>query len=282
MREPKAFLPYYTDLYTLFCVIMSFVLLTTPFFIELTFTQALAWIIFSCFFNMTVSLINHNHSHVPTFGRNWANLIFEGFLTVTRGASCSFIIAIHNLNHHTYNGKVGDWFHPSFEGHGTGFKRMWRYIFKTFKTFKTETKNPDFKWPSYLKKKKNNETILLILFTLLFLILSPVKYLFFIFIPCMFGNMFVVFTNLINHKNCNPENIYESTMNYLNPVENFFLFNGGYHVAHHINPNIHWSELPRFYKKEVSPNIDQQYEKGSMFKEIFSKYLFNFKTEANS
>ena len=98
----------------------------------------------------------------------------------------------------------------------------------------------------------------------------------------MFGNMFVVFTNLINHKNCNPENIYESTMNYLNPVENFFLFNGGYHVAHHINPNIHWSELPRFYKKEVSPNIDQQYEKGSMFKEIFSKYLFNFKTEANS
>ncbi len=278
MKQNQAFLPYMADLYTLFCVALSFIFLVTPFFIELSFTASIVWILFSCLINVTVSLINHNHSHVATFGYRWANTIFEIFLTLTRGASASFIVVIHNLNHHKYNGKTGDWFHPSFEGRGTGFSRLWRYLFNTFKAFKNGAKNPEFVWPAYLKKKKGFENSILIIFTLFFLYLSPVKYLFFIFLPCMFGNLFVVFTNLVNHKNCNPDNIYESCMNYLNPIENFLLFNGGYHVAHHINANIHWSELPEFYNKEVSAHIDQKYEKGSMLKTMLWDYLFNFQS----
>src|SRR4051812_21680881 len=109
------FLPYKEDLYTVFCVLSFLTLMLVPYFWQVPLALIPFWIFMSCIFSFCVNLINHNHSHVPTFGPDWANFIFGQLLVMTRGASAIFIELIHG-QHHQFEGTKADWFYPGNEG----------------------------------------------------------------------------------------------------------------------------------------------------------------------
>jgi fatty acid desaturase len=41
-----------------------------------------------------------------------------------------------------------------------------------------------------------------------------------------------------------PNNIYRAAIICLNTLYNHFAFNDGYHIGHHVKPNLHWTEMP--------------------------------------
>lgn len=65
----------------------------------------------------------------------------------------------------------------------------------------------------------------------------------------------MAFGNWSQHIFVNPEDPYSNyslTYNCIDTFQNQTTFNDGYHVIHHANARLHWSEIPEyFYKKEV-------------------------------
>lgn len=54
-----------------------------------------------------------------------------------------------------------------------------------------------------------------------------------------------------------PEVDYHLTYNCINHIENLYTFNDGYHIVHHINSVLHWSEMPNRFLRDLQIYSDQ-------------------------
>ena len=273
--KTSSLLAFKEDWYTLFCMGAFALCLAIPFFIDVPLYYVPALWIITFHFSFCVNLINHNHAHVPTFKNKKLNFFMDIALTLLRGASAVFIKIIHNINHHRYEGSEEDWFAPSNEGKGNALKRSLNYIFVTAKRFKVGATQYFEKMDKNFKQTQKIERIALVLFILLLALINIKAFFFFVLPAWIFGNFFLVYTNLIFHKNSNPQNKFTNSYNFLNRLENRLYFNGGYHSIHHLHPNLHWSELPAAHQREIEPNISSSYVKGSMFAHMFKSTLRN-------
>ena len=269
----KKILPFQSDLYTLLIMFTCSFFLFFPIFFSIKGIIIIPWLLISLFINFIVNLINHNHSHVPTFGMSWLNKLFEFHLTLNRGASASFIKIIHNLNHHKYAGSEEDWFSPLNEGNGELIYRPFVYVKQTVKKFRLGAKPFYQKMGNDFIRQMKIENIILVIFIISLLWLNWQAFLIFVLVPWYFGNMFLVLTNLIFHKGTSPSDQYNLSLNFLNSLENKLFLNGGYHTAHHLKPHIHWSQLPQLHENEVASKIDQKFIKDSMFVHLATSYF---------
>jgi fatty acid desaturase len=55
------------------------------------------------------------------------------------------------------------------------------------------------------------------------------------------------YNNYDHHVGCNMTGKYDSANNFVNFYYTVLSFNEGYHVAHHLNPGLHWSLLPNIH-----------------------------------
>eukprot|EP00440_Ansanella_granifera_P037034 gb/GFBE01040189.1/.p1 GENE.gb/GFBE01040189.1/~~gb/GFBE01040189.1/.p1 ORF type:complete len:380 (+),score=71.05 gb/GFBE01040189.1/:1-1140(+) len=65
--------------------------------------------------------------------------------------------------------------------------------------------------------------------------------------------------NWCQHVFVNPENShsnYQLTFNCIDTPANKRCFNDGYHVIHHVNARLHWSELPEYFQKHQDKHDD--------------------------
>lgn len=73
-------------------------------------------------------------------------------------------------------------------------------------------------------------------------------------VPFFVTSVMLMFGNWSQHIFVDPERPevdYALTYNCINHVENLFTFNDGYHVVHHINSRLHWSEMPQRFLDEL-------------------------------
>jgi fatty acid desaturase len=55
----------------------------------------------------------------------------------------------------------------------------------------------------------------------------------------------------------NPKNNYTNSINCINVRYNRTCFNDGYHIVHHLNPAMHWLDLPNDFKKNIPRYTDE-------------------------
>ena len=53
-----------------------------------------------------------------------------------------------------------------------------------------------------------------------------------------------------------PENDYKNSITCINSAYNKMCFNDGYHIGHHANPNMHWTDMPGYFVKNQQKYID--------------------------
>jgi beta-carotene hydroxylase len=258
-------LNYNEDWYTLFCMFAFTFLLLAPFFMSIPLYIFPIWILFSFHFSFCVNLINHNHAHVATFKNQKLNFAMDLWLTILRGASAIFIKIIHNGNHHQYEGSKEDWFSPENEGHGNPIERISEYLFVTTRRFKNGAKDFYSKMDQDFNHTRKVEKVILVIFITSLLIINYRLFLIYVLPTWIFGNFFLVYTNLIFHKGAKPNKKLCNSFNFLNPIENALYFNGGYHTIHHLHPNIHWSKLREAHQIEISHQINPIYLQESIF-----------------
>ncbi len=257
------------DIYTLFCMICFSGLMVFPFYDQINSKYLVFYYLILFHFSFCVNLINHNHAHVPVFKNSSLNFFMTIWLTILRGASAQIIRIIHNVNHHQFEGRQDDWFSPLNEGHGHLFVRSIRYILITAKRFKEGVRNTNSKMTKKFQRTKKIETVILILVIILMNFANYKVFLLIVLPAWIFGNFFLVYTNLIFHKNCDPNDKYNNSFNFISKFENLIYFNGGYHTVHHLYPQLHWSELEMAHREHVLTKINQKYIQPSMFLHIF-------------
>ena len=262
---------YPSDWRSVIWILFTLALMAFPFFQPVPGTLLVPFYLLLFYFGINANLINHNHIHVPTFRVALLNRVFDYMLSITRGASCTFIKFIHN-NHHHFEGKQGDWFDVANEGEGPRVFRPLVYIYRTTRKFKRKVKSvlPDIS--PELKRKYYLERVVVNAFLLVCLVLNWKATLLYV-LPCwIVGNGFVVLTNLLHHRECDVESKENVARDYLSPIENWLFFNGGYHSMHHLKPGTHWSLLPTQHRVFINSKHDPTLESGSMFAYLIQNY----------
>ena len=260
---------YKADYYSLFCMCMSGIFLFLPYFVPIELKFYPLWMLFSIHFNFCVNLINHNHSHFGIFDNRVGNFLVDLGLTLLRGASASFILIIHNINHHQYVGELDDWFSPLNEGEGNLISRSLRYVWVTARRFKKGAPILYEKMGKDFKRTQLIERIALTVFLPLIIFINFRVFLLFVLPTWILGNFFLVYTNLIFHRHADPKDRYNNSYNFTNRIENALYFNGGYHTIHHLRPSIHWSNLKIEHQELIAEKINPEKMKSSMFLHIF-------------
>lgn len=241
----------------------------------------LFWV--SCYFALSFGVIAHNHNHVPTFKSKWANDWFGNWLSIFYGYPTFAWIPTHNLNHHRYVNTAGD------------ATITWRFtnkhnIFVAATYFFVSSYYQSDLIKEFIRKAKANNPKLYAkilsqyavwigahLFTLaLALALHGTKTGFYVWaltmgLPAFFALWTIMLFNYDQHVHADPWNENHSR-SWSGSVLNFWLFNNGFHAAHHENPGEHWSNLKEVHAR-IEGKIDPALKEVSLFWYWTREYL---------
>ena len=92
---------------------------------------------------------------------------------------------------------------------------------------------------------------------------------------CIYAQVAIVTMNHLQHDGCDDEiNSINSARNFVGPVINFFTFNNGYHLVHHLKPKLHWSLLPAEHERLVAGKAHEALNQRCMATYMFCAYIY--------
>lgn len=197
------------------------------------------------FFPYSIVLsIAHNHYHRAIFRSNRLNCVLNYILFLTGGTSPYSWTLQHNLGHHLHymdqendptpwlvKGKIVS--RIRFTLYGT--LNIYPYCFRIGRSY-----------PKVFKRFLFHFWISLLLLAAL-CILDPRGFLYAVMIPTGITMFNLIDINYDHHTGMSLEDEYSASYTDDSPVANWFLFNVGYHLAHHLKPNLHWSKLADYH-----------------------------------
>ncbi|MDJ0600873.1 MAG: fatty acid desaturase [Crocosphaera sp.] len=249
-----------------------------PFWGGLPPNYEIVTVIFLWFLLNDINHLLHLHIHCPFTEKKWLNLFLDISLGIVTGMTASNWRIQHKYGHHCP--QVGDycpghsWEMEKFSILGSVYYSL-RSIFPIF--FKPLKE-------SFLKGFQHNQTFPLnyrwafieqFLFILLVICLTFWKPLLGLgyLLPWYLLVYFVTrYTDYLNHFGCH-EDYYRISNNCLNQVDNRLCYNFGYHTAHHLYPDAHWSTLPEIHQR-IETKIPQCFKKEYSWSGFLMPYHF--------
>jgi fatty acid desaturase len=209
------------------------------------------------FFAVAVSVIAHNHNHLPLWHSRFLNILTDYWITLFYGFPAFAWIPTHNSNHHKFNNRAGDYTityrfseennlltlvsYPSISGYyqQRPIREYLRHLWTT-------------KRGKFLLAASQYAVIAVFYGVALFL--DWKKAVLFIVIPNQVSLFAVLIFNYVQHVHADEESRWNHSRNFVGLL-NTLLFNNGYHTIHHEHPGIHWSETPAGHA-EIAHHID--------------------------
>ena len=226
------------------------------------------------FLSIAVTVIAHNHNHVPIWRSKTLNSATDHWLTVFFGFPAFAWIPTHNMNHHSLNNREDDYTKTyRFTEQNT---LLMLVLFPAISSYYQQ--GPIMKylkdlWRTDRKKfyHSASQYAVLIAYVAGALILDWKKALFFIIIPQQFGMFFVLVYNYVQHVHADEESEWNHSRNFRGLL-NLTLFNNGYHTVHHERAGTHWSKTPAEHKK-IAHNINPALNERSFTWYMFRVYV---------
>jgi fatty acid desaturase len=216
---------------------------------------------FALYVGLCAGALSHNQNHCPAFRDRRHNGLFAAWLSIFYGFPTFVWIPTHNQNHHRYVNGPGDatitWRHTK--------KNTWLVAVTYFFVSAPRQKPLIERFVAHAKARdpRMHRAIVVQQWTLglahagLLALASGLRgwgpgaatYL------CSFGACAImgpwgsIFVNYIQHVHCDPWSAHDHSRNFVSRSTNYFLFNNGYHTAHHETPGLHWSELPQAHAR---------------------------------
>jgi fatty acid desaturase len=219
-----------------------------------------SWPLFLCaaFMAVTVTVIAHNHNHLGMWKNRRLNALTDYWLTLFYGFPAFAWIPTHNMNHHKFTNRPGD------------FTLTWRYSERnnllTLLTYPTisgyHQQRPIREYLGELRRKNRrrmwaslSQYAVLIAFVGVALLIDWRKALLYVVVPQQIGLFVVLVFNYLQHVHADEESEYNHSRNFTGRMLNFFLLNNGYHTVHHARPGTHWSLLGEEHAR-IADRID--------------------------
>jgi fatty acid desaturase len=70
--------------------------------------------------------------------------------------------------------------------------------------------------------------------------------------PAALATYFMMFTNYIQHVDCDPASPDDHSRNFTSPLWNWFVFDNGFHSVHHEQPGVHWSRYRALHAERAA------------------------------
>ncbi len=202
-----------------------------------------------------VNLVEHNHAHLRIFNSRLLNDALGWLCWLSNGVPLEFYELHHVKNHHRFNNGPGDC-SSMFGFAGTHFpdKPVGRayYIF-TFPLLTISyslieiARNPG----SRTSQRFVRSVLMVALMSAGLIAINPMGFLVFFFSTWIILYFGLGFTNYRHHHGCAFTNPNDSSMVFFGLPYGLLGFNIGYHVSHHIKPELHWSLLPQHHEQLV-------------------------------
>ncbi len=208
----------------------------------------------SCCFAVGISCVNHNHAHLPFWKNATLNRLTDTWIGLLQGHPTFLFKPAHIASHHRYNQGPEDVTRLSLSGN---HNHLFGYLFFPAVALKglsglrarylreLRTKNPR----AYAKALVDY-ALQLALYATVFA-LDWRKALLFVLVPQLVGLHFLLASNYLQHAHARPHSEHNHARNFVGRALNAFLFNIGFHSAHHAWEAMHWSEIPQAHQRIV-------------------------------
>jgi beta-carotene hydroxylase len=238
----------------------------------------------SCYFALSCGVIAHNHNHCPTFASKGMNQLFGNVISVFYGYPVFAWIPTHNLNHHKFVNRAGDatitWRFTN--KHTLPVAVSYFFVSSYYQGYpirafiqKAREQNPALYRRILLQYAVwgGSHAVLLTTAILLHGLRTGLYlYVFACLIPAFFALWTIMLFNYEQHVHTDPWSKHSHSRSWEGRLLNFFLFNNGYHAAHHENPGTHWSKLRELHV-ELAPKIHPKLIEKSLWWYWTKQYL---------
>lgn len=238
----------------------------------------------SCALGLIGAVVAHNHNHCPTFRTRGLNQAFGAYISLFNGYPTFAWIPTHNLNHHKLVNKAGD---ATITWRYTNDNTWWMvaiffFISSYFQGGPINT---------YIRKARNGNRSLFRVIVSQYVIWASVAvgllvtacvaygwrrglalWLLASVVPALFALWAIMAINYMQHVHTDPWSDYNHSRNFTGPILNFFLFNNGYHTAHHESAGLHWSQLAQAHAR-IADNIDPRLNERNAVWFLFRTYV---------
>jgi fatty acid desaturase len=238
------------------------VLVLVPQFVALPTALAVPWILAAFFACCASHVVVHNHNHRVIFANDGTNIAFNLLGTFARGHCASDVHIAHNQNHHVEQGRERDWIRPALGGTGHPVVRLARYIARAALSMERERRHLGWEgmWrlPQPFRTSMLVEKVFLPCVMLALALHDWKAFALFCALPWAASLAWLVGVNYVQHEGCDPESGHAHSRNFTGGFTNWLLFNNGYHTAHHLDPGLHWSELPQAHRliaRSIPPGL---------------------------
>ena len=239
--------------------------------------QIVLWVVVNCFFSFSCAVIIHNTIHAPIFKAKRMNKLFQYVLSFTYGHSVSAYVPGHNFSHHKYTQHMEDAIRTTKMRYRIN---LFNQLF-FFHSLSGDILKGEFAFAARMRKERPEwfwqyvfELGLVIASNIVLLVINWKCALLFWIIPHQYAAWGIVSTNYFQHDGCDEDHPYNHTRNFSSKSLNFLLFNNGYHAAHHLKPNLHWSLLPEYHDKYIRPNVHRALDRGSLLSYLIEAHIY--------
>jgi len=271
-------LKYKADIRTLVFVGFYFgVAVTTWLLLDQPWYIVVPLIALNCVMSFLCATAVHNTIHCPVFKSRNANKIFQIVLSFTYGHPVSAYVPGHNFSHHKYTQTDKDNIRTS----KARFK--WNLLNQLFFFYimSLDILKAEMRFTRKMKKEKPRwyrqymiENILLNVTKVGLLILDWRAFLLVVVIPHQYAAWGIVGTNFWQHEGCDEDHPYNHSRNFTGKLLNFLAFNNGYHGMHHLRPGLHWSLLPQYHEKYITPFIHPNLNQSNLLTYCWKAYIY--------
>ena len=266
------------DIRTLFFTLFYFLsLIISWLFFGIKWYWDIIFVLLNCNLAFICATIIHNCIHAPVFKNQIANQVFQVILTFTHGHPVSGILSSHSLGHHEYLATQKDFFRTSNVRFRLNFLNQLLFfaivaipILRGERLFYRKFSR---KYPEWARQYML-EVILTLVIKVLLTAVNFWAALFLLWLPHLYSAWGIVGANYWQHDGCDAKHPYNHSRNFTGKLFNFLVFNNGYHAAHHIDPSIHWSELPDYHAKNIQPYNHPALNQPNFFVYLIKTYLW--------
>ncbi len=266
------------DARTLGFISLFYVLFVVIWFNEPTTTWGKALCVaVMAYLSFTSAVITHNTIHAPIFTRRWMNRAFQHVLTWTYGNPTSAYVPGHNLSHHLHVQTARDVMRT------TKLRYRWNLLNQLLflphvagaisKADTSYARAMRTRKPAWFRQWAA-EWIVLIVTTVALFILDWRLTLLYLAIPRLFAAWGIVGINFAQHDGADVEHEYNHSRNFVGRLENWLLFNNGFHAIHHEKPSLHWSKLREVHDATIAPHNHPNLNRPSLLGYCFEAYIW--------
>jgi len=193
--------------------------------------------------------IIHNQMHCGVFYSSKLNRMYELILSPWYGWPVHVWIPTHNLNHHVFGNREGDM---------AATTEIDNNLISLFKYPGRLHEGGTAVYAKYYREKGRLSiqsitaiTQFIWVYTYAFtgLYLDWKLAMTSLIIPAFCVLECTAMINYLQHVHTQPYSRWQHSRNFTGTLFNIYMFNNGYHLAHHEKPNAHWSELPAIHDK---------------------------------